>query len=192
MANLSIRVANDLSDAEIQRLADILIAVVDAGASVGYIAPLGADVAATYWRGVIAPDHVLLLAEREGELVGTAQLELAMRANGSHRAEVCKVLVHPDAQGQGIGSLLMEALEQEARRLGRTTLHLDTRENDPANRLYRKAGYTELGTIPAWARSSDGALAGTTFYFKLLTQSRDRDSRSERCLANSGLSALRR
>jgi ribosomal protein S18 acetylase RimI-like enzyme len=81
---------------------------------------------------------------------------------------VCKVLVHPDAQGQGIGLQVMQGLEREAQRLGRTTLHLDTREDDPANRLYQKAGFTKLGTIPNWARNSDGSLAGTTFYYKLL------------------------
>lgn len=170
MSNVDIRVADSLSESEIQQLSAILIAVVEAGASVGYIAPLEMSDAASYWRKVISPDHVLLIAELGGEIVGTAQLELAMRANGIHRAEVCKVLVHPDAQGQRIGAMLMSALEDEARRLGRTTLHLDTRENDHANRLYRKAGYTEVGTIPAWARSSDGSLAGTTFYFKVLDQ----------------------
>jgi ribosomal protein S18 acetylase RimI-like enzyme len=81
------------------------------------------------------------------------------------------VLVHPDAQGQGVGLAIMTALDDEARRLGRTTLHLDTREDDPANRLYQKAGFTKLGTIPNWARNSDGSLAGTTFYYKVLQES---------------------
>jgi len=164
------RVVNNLSDVEAGSLADILIAVVETGASVGFMPPLDEQAALAYWRGVIAPDHVLLVAERDGAIVGTAQLELAMRANGRHRAEVCKVLVHPEAQGQGLGLLLLRALEDEARRLGRTTLHLDTREGDPANRLYQKAGYTQAGTIPAWARSSDGTLAGTTFYYRLLEE----------------------
>ena len=168
MSNTTFRVVTELSDAEIRRLAGILIGVVEAGASVGFMPPFNEEDARSYWRGVIAPDHVLLVAERDGAIVGTAQLELAMRANGRHRAEVGKVLVHPEAQGQGIGLLLLRALEDEARRLGRTTLHLDTREGDPANRLYQKAGYTQAGTIPAWARSTDGTLAGTTFYFKLL------------------------
>jgi len=156
-------------DEQLAELAGVLIAVVEAGASVGFMPPLDEESALAYWRGVIAPDHVLLVAERNGEIIGTAQLELAMRANGRHRAEVCKVLVHPEAQGQGIGLVLMQALEAEARRLGRTTLHLDTRERYPANRLYQKAGYTQAGTIPNWARSTDGTLAGTTFYYKLLT-----------------------
>ena len=168
MSSFEVRVAESLSESEIEQLSGILIAVVEAGASVGYIAPLDTGVAASYWRNVISNDHVLFIAERDGQIIGTAQLELAMRANGIHRAEVCKVLVHPDAQGQGIGSQLMNAIDAEARRLGRSTLHLDTRENDPANRLYQKAGYTEIGTVPNWARSSDGALAGTTFYFKVL------------------------
>ncbi|MEZ4624919.1 MAG: GNAT family N-acetyltransferase [Thermomicrobiales bacterium] len=127
MSSFEIRVAESLSESEIEQLSSILIAVVEAGASVRYIAPLEAGVAASYWRNVISDDHVLFLAERDNIDHWYAQLELAMRANGIHRAEVCKVLVHPEAQGQGIGSRLMHAIDAEARRLGRSTLHLDTR-----------------------------------------------------------------
>jgi ribosomal protein S18 acetylase RimI-like enzyme len=165
---IKVRVAEELLGTEIDQLAELLVSVVEVGASVGFIPPLDPEIARAYWRKVISPDHVLLVAERDGRILGTGQLELAMRANGRHRAEVCKVLVHPDAQGQGVGLAIMRALEAEARRLGRTTLHLDTREDDPANRLYQRAGYTRLGTIPNWARNSDGSLAGTTFYYKLL------------------------
>jgi ribosomal protein S18 acetylase RimI-like enzyme len=168
---INVRAVDFLSETEIGDLADLLVAVVEDGASVGFMPPLAREAAEAYWRQVIAPDHVLLVAERDGRIVGTGQLELAMRANGRHRAEVCKVLVHPDAQGQGVGLAIMTALDDEARRLGRTTLHLDTREDDPANRLYQKAGFTKLGTIPNWARNSDGSLAGTTFYYKVLQES---------------------
>lgn len=165
---VSVRRIEVLGDPELGRLAEILVGVVEAGASVGFLPPLAMDDALAYWQGVVAPDHVLLIAERDGAIVGTAQLELAMRANGRHRAEVCKVLVPPECQRQGIGKALMRAVEDEARRLGRTLLHLDTRFADPANRLYRHSGYTVAGTIPSWARNADGSLAGTTIYYKLL------------------------
>lgn len=165
---LSIREADHLDEAEIERLAEVLTGVVEAGASVGFLPPLSQDEARAYWQGVIAPDVRLLIAKNETGIVGTAQLALAMRANGRHRAEVSKVLVHPRAQRQGIGRALMEALEPVARREGRTLLFLDTREGDHSNRLYRSLGYLEAGRIPDYARSADGSLHATVFYYKHL------------------------
>jgi hypothetical protein len=62
----------------------------------------------------------------------------------------------------------MLAAEEHARRLGRTTLVLDTREGDPSERLYRGLGWTLAGTIPRYARSADGSLHTTALYYKLL------------------------
>jgi acetyltransferase len=62
----------------------------------------------------------------------------------------------------------MLALEAHARRLGRTTLILDTRQGDPSETLYRSVGWTFAGAIPRYARSATGALDATALYFKLL------------------------
>jgi GNAT superfamily N-acetyltransferase len=93
-----------------------------------------------------------------------------MRANGRHRAEVTKLMVHRTARRQGIGRALMVAVEAEARRLGRTTLHLDTREGDPSERLYQTLGWQRAGAIPRWARSADGTLHTTVFYHRVLDE----------------------
>lgn len=166
---LTIREVTSLGDRDIAELAALLVAVVAQGASVGFLPPLTMDAAETYWRTGLEPGTILLVAEQDGRIAGTAQLVLAMRPNGRHRAEVNKVLVHPAFQRQGIGRRLMDAIETIARREGRTLLHLDTREGDPANRLYQAAGYIEAGRIPCWARSADGTLQATVFYYKLLT-----------------------
>jgi GNAT superfamily N-acetyltransferase len=165
---LTVRVVQELTEDQIDQLVDVLIGVVEQGASVGYLPPLGREDAARYWRGVVKPEVVLLVAERDGKVVGTAQLEMAMRANGRHRAEVNKVLVHPDCQRQGIGRMLMGEIEAAARREGRSLLYLDTRGGDTSNDVYRSLGWTEAGRIPKWARSASGTLDGTVFYFKEL------------------------
>ena len=168
MGGLSIEQAACLSDADIAALTGILVGVVSAGASVGFVPPLSPDEAAAYWRDVLKPGCVLLLARRDGEIVGTGQLDLAMRPNGRLRAEVRKVLVSVDAQGQGIGKALMAALETAARAEGRSLLHLDTNSDDTSNRLYLSMGYTAAGTIPNWAVDADGTPHPTTFYYKVL------------------------
>ena len=62
----------------------------------------------------------------------------------------------------------MNVASNRSRRLGRTTLVLDTRQGDPSERLYQSLGYRVAGAIPQYARSADGTLAATVFYYKLL------------------------
>jgi ribosomal protein S18 acetylase RimI-like enzyme len=142
------------------------------GASIGFLAPLSREEAGRYWRGVIASmqegSRVLLAAWRDETLIGSAQLDLCMRANGMHRAEASKVMVHTSARRQGVGRALMLALDDAARALGRTTLVLDTRKGDPSEALYTSLGWVKVGEIPRYARSPNGELHATAFYFKLL------------------------
>ena len=166
---VTVREVTSLNDRQLVNLTDILIRLVLSGASVGWMDTPDPIEAKHYWLGSFRPDNVVLLAEEDGQVVGTAQLELAQKENGTHRAEVNKVLVHPDRHGEGIGRQLMEGLEEAARARGRTLLHLDTDQSDGSNAFYLRCGYTPIGTIPNWARSSkDGLLHGTTFYYKQL------------------------
>jgi len=154
-------------------LAALLEDAVDSGASLGFLPPLLPATAAAYWRTVVADVEAgsrVLLAARgaEGTIVGSAQLELAMRENGRHRAEVAKVMVLRSARRHGIGRSLMLAAEDHARRLGRSTLVLDTRAGDPSERLYASVGWQRVGEIPRFAQSAGGTLHATAFYYKLL------------------------
>jgi len=154
-------------------LVGLLRDVVDGGASVGFLPPLAETEAAAYWEsvaGVLRGGGRRLWIARgaDGAIIGTVQLDLAGQINGRHRAEVIRLMVHRGARQQGVGRALMEAAESEARRLGRTTLVLDTRQGDPSERLYRRLGWQLGGTIPGYARSADGTLHTTAFYYKLL------------------------
>jgi len=155
-----------------EELAALLVDAVDGGASVGFLPPLPAADAGHYWDEVIealgGPHRVLLAALVGGCLAGAVQLELAARTNGSHRAEVTKLMVLRDRRRAGLGRALMLAAEEEAARLGRTTLVLDTRVGDPSQRLYATLGYALCGVIPAYARSADGTLHATAVMYKLL------------------------
>jgi GNAT superfamily N-acetyltransferase len=120
------REVTELTERQASELADILIRIVLSGASVGWMDTPDPVRARMYWLSVVRPYNVLLIAEDEGRVVGTVQLELAQKENARHRAEVNKVLVHPDRQAEGIGRMLMDAVEESARSRGRTLLHLDT------------------------------------------------------------------
>ena len=153
-------------------LIDILRDSVAGGASVGFLPPLGEVEAAEYWRTVVTAigdgSRLLLVARQRGEIVGTAQLDLCMRPNGRHRAEVMKVMVLRSARRRGIGRALMLALAAHARRLARTTLVLDTRQGDPSEQLYASTGWIFAGAIPGYAESAGGALDASAFYYRLL------------------------
>ncbi len=152
-----------------RQLAELLVAVVHDGASVGFLPPLPVDQVERYWSGLLAAGVVLLIAETDGRIIGTVQLHLASQPNARHRAEVAKLMVHPAARRQGIGRQLMHEVEAEARRRGRSLLVLDTRAGDPSNELYTSVGFQEAGRIPRYARSGNGQLDAAVFYYKELT-----------------------
>lgn len=157
-------------------LITLLISIVDDGSSIGWLPPMQPTAAESYWRERFAAvergECVLLLAFDDERVVGTAQLELAQRENGSHRAEVQKVLVHLEHRRRGIGRQLMQTLEVCARQQGRSLLVLDTREGDTAEQLYQRMGYERVGVIPMFARSASGQLDGTVIYYKVLELNR--------------------
>ncbi|MFK3981161.1 GNAT family N-acetyltransferase [Micromonospora sp. NPDC050397] len=164
--------ADRLGPVLVDQLAEILHACVEAGASVGFVPPFTVADARRYWHGVresLTPGgRVLLVARRDGRPVGTAQVGLAVPANGRHRADVGKVLVHPAARRSGLGRSLMAGVEEVAREYGRSLLVLDTVRDSAGERLYRAIGYRTAGIIPGYALSTLGLLEDTTVMFKRL------------------------
>lgn len=150
-------------------LARVLVACVAAGASVSFMAPLAADRARAFWRdvgrGVARGERLLLAAWLEGTIVGTVQLVLAQPENQPHRAELQKLLVLPEARGRGIGRRLLAAAEAAAAAAGRTLLTLDT-ASSAAERLYRAAGWQDVGRVPGYALNPDGTPCDTRFFFR--------------------------
>jgi acetyltransferase len=154
------------------QLTELLRDGVNNGAAMGFLAPLSVEEARAYWLEVVealnTPHRILLVALENNTVIGSTQLDLASKANGLHRAEVMKVMVHTAHRRKGIGLALMQAVEKRALELKRTTLILDTREDDTGEGLYLKAGFVRSGVIPNFARSSDGSLHGTVVMYKLL------------------------
>lgn len=159
------------------QLATLLLDAVADGHSLGFLNGLDQDQLDAYWQGVAdevgAGRRVLLAAERDGHLVGSAQLDLCLKPNGNNRAEVQKVLVHCTERRQGIGTALMQALEIEALALRRGLLFLDTAAGSEAEQLYRKSGYQRVGELPEYACTPNGRWHATAIYYKtLFTRSR--------------------
>jgi GNAT superfamily N-acetyltransferase len=156
--------------ARLDELAAVLEDCVAGGASVGYMVPFSLADARAAFEGFVAGaerGERALLAAFDGErLVGTAQVVLAVPANGLHRAEIARVLVRREARRRGIAERLMVAAEDVARDEGRTLLVLDAVTGGDAARLYARLGWTTVGVIPGYALYPDGRLCDTTVFYK--------------------------
>lgn len=175
--------APDLLDEAAPVLGEILARAVRSGAGVNFVLPFTADDGREYWRArwpeVAAGDRVILLATldsgADGELaggvtpaavVGTVSLLPARMPNQPHRADISKLLVHPEHRRTGVATALMAAAEAQARRTGRTLLTLDCVSGGHEEAFYRGLGYRVVGTVPGYALSPTGQLEGATFLYK--------------------------
>lgn len=163
---ITIAQMHEMNEQHLTELSQLLVSVVEDGASVGFLPPLSLEEAAAYWRTVIEPGTFLWAAFRDGEIVGTVQLQLAMKRNAAHRAEIAKLMVRPDLRRNGVARRLMNTAHAQAEAENRSLLILDTRAGDPSNLLYRSLGYREAGQIPRFARSADGELHATVIYYR--------------------------
>jgi ribosomal-protein-alanine N-acetyltransferase len=119
------------------------------------------------FRGELAlpePSRAYRVAKLGGRLVGYGGLMFVL-----DEAHVTTLSVHPDHQGQGIGTRLLAALVHEARDRGTRSLTLEVRaSNEAAQALYRRFGfapagvrrnyYAEVGedAVIMWAHDIDG------------------------------------
>ena len=168
---ITIRSLNASRDTDIQ-LAALLVEVVGAGGSVGFMAPLAPDAARAFW------EHALLAAGRgervvlgawDGDvLAGTVTLIIACPPNQPHRAEIAKLMTRPAHRGQGVAAALMAAAEACAAKLAKTLLVLDTASEGGAAKLYEARGFVFSGEIPDYALKPHGGLTGTRVYWKRL------------------------
>ncbi|WP_140626223.1 GNAT family N-acetyltransferase [Methylibium rhizosphaerae] len=96
---------------------------------------------------------VLLVAERQGEVVGTCGLHPVGPQLRRRHAMMLGISVAGQAQNQGVGSALMQAMCEYADHWAQV-LRLELTvysDNEPAIALYRKFGFEVEGTHRAYA-----------------------------------------
>jgi GNAT superfamily N-acetyltransferase len=92
-----------------------------------------------------SPNDELVVAELDGEVVGTMQLTFipGISRNGASRLQVEAVRVDQRLRGQGIGRLLMEHAHARGRERGCALAQLTSDKQRPdAHRFYGSLGYT--------------------------------------------------
>ena len=161
-------------DTALDDLSGILHGCVHTGASIGFVLPFSTNDARSYWQSTVRPDLQagaldLFVAYDGGQIRGTVQLIPARMPNQPHRADVAKLLVHPDARRRGLGRSLMMALLARAEETGKTLLVLDTRSSDPSRGLYQTLGFEIAGEVPNFCRNPfENRFEPTTYMFRQL------------------------
>ena len=108
----------------------------------GSIAASGSEPGAEQRLIRSAPEGTERGDRRDASVVGYAGLF----APGGGQGDVQTIAVRADRQGRGIGSALLAALISEAASRGCCEVFLDVRAgNAVARRLYRRAGFTDVG-----------------------------------------------
>ena len=105
-----------------------------------------------------------LLVEQDGVLVGEG-----FTLRSGHEYQTIGLALVARARGRGVGTRLMQVLEEAARRLGARRLYLTVwSANVSAVHVYRKAGYVESGRRPDWVLMDSGETCDLIDMVKIL------------------------
>jgi ribosomal-protein-alanine N-acetyltransferase len=99
------------------------------------------------------PGVWLVLAENGGEVAGFSLGRVV-----ADEAELLLLAVKKNSQGRGTGKLLLERFFQDAAARGADKLHLEVRDGNPAVRLYKSLGFSEVGRRTKYYTGSDGQI----------------------------------
>jgi len=106
----------------------------------------------TWWAELAGrPRRSYVIGVQGDEVVGYAGLDC-----GGEVADVMTIAVAPEAQGRGLGTVLMHWLVVEARRAGAAYLMLEVRaDNIAAQRLYSTTGFAKLSVRRRYYQPGD-------------------------------------
>jgi ribosomal-protein-alanine N-acetyltransferase len=104
--------------------------------------------------GLLPMSGVWLTLARDGE----ALAGFALSRSVAGEAELLLLAVRRDRQKHGIGELLLNHFIEDAQRRGAHHLHLEVRDGNPAVRLYKRAGFSQVGRRRNYYSGRDGEL----------------------------------
>ena len=110
------------------------------------------------WREQSQGYREFMVAERNGELVGTVSINESLRPR--HSMHLFALEVSARRRNEGIGRDIVRWVIDEARRRGLPRVYLEVRTDNPARRLYHRLGFRRVGpafTNTWWLFNRDGS-----------------------------------
>lgn len=142
--------------------------VIRAGETYPYARDMTDAGARKMWLDIPAASYV---AEDElGKLLGTYYIKPNQPALGAHVAN-CGYIVAENARGRGVASCMCEHSQAEALRLGYRAMqyNLVVKTNEVSVRLWKKMGFTIVGTLPgAFHHPAHGYVDAFVMYKELV------------------------
>jgi ribosomal protein S18 acetylase RimI-like enzyme len=117
-----------------------------------------------------APTRTLVVCDPTGRILGTYFMKPNQPGLGAHVCN-CGYIVTPEAQGQGIASLMCEHSQAEARRMGFMAMqfNLVVATNARAIRLWERLGFAVVGRLPGAFQHRQLGYVDALVMFKQLT-----------------------
>jgi ribosomal protein S18 acetylase RimI-like enzyme len=157
-----------LNRADLHDLCDATVAAVEKDGGFGWVTVPEREVLQRYWQGVMAvPQRDLFVGRQDGAIAGTAQLVRNPQNNQAQAfsAQLTTVFVAPWARGHGMGEMLLNAVEEHAKKTGLYYINLDVRETQQhAINLFKRCGYGQWGMNPVYALVRQRAVPGYFFH----------------------------
>lgn len=104
--------------------------------------------------GLIPMPGVWLSVARDG----SSTLGFALGRVVVREAELLLLAVRRSSQGAGVGRKLLQRFAEIAVARGAQRLHLEVRDGNPAIKLYRSAGFSEVGRRKNYYTGRDGQI----------------------------------
>jgi ribosomal-protein-alanine N-acetyltransferase len=96
---------------------------------------------------LVLPNCHYLLIDAQGRepAEGTPAAGFVLARGTLDEEELLLIAVHPDHRGRGLGTALLQRYIETAEARGRISLFLEMRDGNPAESLYRRAGFVPIG-----------------------------------------------
>ena len=104
------------------------------------------------------PGTHYLVAGTDGGVpsAGAPAIGFALSREAADEEELLLIAVHPDHRGRGAGRVLLERFIAAARARGAMRIFLEMREGNPAEALYRRCGFADVGRRRHYYRRGAG------------------------------------
>jgi ribosomal-protein-alanine N-acetyltransferase len=110
---------------------------------------------------LLAHPRAFALMATQGAPTAAEPLGFILCRTAAEECEILTLAVRPAARRQGIGTTLLRAAMTRAAAAGARVVFLEVAEdNDPAQALYRRAGFAPVGRRRGYYRPAGGGTAG--------------------------------